>query len=52
MVSAFVSREHGISREISDTIIDEANKQRFGNVYADKEAAIEILGSITKLPKE
>lgn len=50
MVSLFVSREHGIIREISDMILDEVNEQRLGKKYADEEAAIEILGSPEKKP--
>ena len=48
MVSAFVSREHGIIREISDMVLDD--EQRLGKMYADEEAAIEILGSQRKMP--
>ena len=50
MVSAFVSREYGIIREISDMILDEVNEQGHGKKYADEEAAIEILGSPDKKP--
>ena len=50
MVSAFITREHGIIREISDMILDEVNEQRLGKVYADEEAAMEILGSSQKMP--
>ena len=50
MVSAFVSREHGIIREISDMVLNEVNEQRLGKMYADEAAAIEILGSPRKMP--
>ena len=50
MVSAFVSREHGIIREICDMILDEVHAQRLGKKYADQEAAIEILGGPEKKP--
>ena len=50
MVSAFVSREYGIIREISDMVLDEVNEQRLGKKYADAEAAIEVLGGPDKKP--
>jgi hypothetical protein len=50
MISAFITREHGIIREISDMILDEVNEQRLGKDYADEEAAIEIQGSSRKMP--
>ncbi|KAI2509347.1 hypothetical protein MHU86_5100 [Fragilaria crotonensis] len=50
MVSAFVTREHGIIREISDMVLDEVNEQRSGQVYADEEAAIEVHGCSKKMP--
>jgi hypothetical protein len=31
-------------------ILDEVNEQRLGKVYADEEAAMEILGSSQKMP--
>ena len=50
MVSAFVTREHGIIREISNMVLDEVNEQRLGQVYADEEAAIEVHGCSKKMP--
>ena len=50
MVSAFVSREHGLIREISHQVLYEVNLQRAGQRYADQEAAIEVLGSPDKKP--
>jgi hypothetical protein len=48
MVSAFVTREHGIIREISNMVLDEVNEQRLGQVYADEEAANEVHGCSKK----
>ena len=45
MVSAFVLQEHSIMWEICDLILDEVKEQRLGKLYADEEAAIEMLGS-------
>ena len=44
MVSAFVTREHGIICEISNLVLDEVDAQRLGQVHADKEAAIKVNG--------
>ncbi|KAI2490988.1 hypothetical protein MHU86_23590 [Fragilaria crotonensis] len=50
MISAFICREHGLMRIISEQVLDEVNFQRQGKEYADREAAIEILGSANKAP--
>ena len=50
MISAFVSQEHGLIRDISCQVLYEVNLQRAGQQYADQEAAIEVLGSFDKKP--
>ncbi len=50
MISAFICRELGLVRRISEQVLDEVNFQRQGKQYADREAAIEILGSTNKSP--
>ena len=50
MISAFVSQEHGLIREISHQVLYEVNLRRAGQQHADQEAAIEVLGSPDKKP--
>ena len=50
MISAFISREHGLIREVSPEILAQVNLQRDGEKYADQDAAIEINGSPNKQP--
>ena len=50
MISAFICREHGLIRVVPTELLAEVNARRFGQHYADPEAAIEILGSSDKRP--
>ena len=50
MISTFISREHGLIREITPDIIAQVNLRRAGEQYADNDAAIEIYGSPDKRP--
>jgi hypothetical protein len=50
MISAFVSREHELIREVSPEILAQVNLQRDGEKYADQDAAIGINGSPNKQP--
>jgi hypothetical protein len=50
MILAIICGEHGLTRTISQQVLDEVNFQRQEKQYADQEAAIEILGSAKKNP--
>jgi hypothetical protein len=50
MISTFISREHGLIREITSDILAQVNLLRAGEKYADQDAAIEINGSPDKRP--
>jgi hypothetical protein len=48
MMPAFICREHGLMRRVSEQVIGEVNFQRQGKQYANQEAAIKILGCANK----
>ncbi|KAI2492861.1 hypothetical protein MHU86_21674 [Fragilaria crotonensis] len=50
MISAFVSREFGFGRELTDAELVKVNSERrsAGSTYIDTQAALEILGTINK----
>jgi hypothetical protein len=48
MISVFISREHGLIRDVAAEILIEINLQRVGQQYSDQEAAIEINGNANK----
>ena len=50
MISTFISREHGLIREITSDVLAQVNLRRAGQQYADQDAAIEIYGSPDKRP--
>ena len=50
MISSFITREHGLIREIDDYILTTVNANRLGASYADEEAAIDVHGTKKKKP--
>jgi hypothetical protein len=50
MISSFITREHGLIREIDDNILTMVHVIRLGASYADKEAAIDVHGTKKKNP--
>jgi hypothetical protein len=50
MISSFITREHGLIREIDDYILTTVNANILGASYADEEAAIDIHGTKKKKP--
>jgi hypothetical protein len=50
MISSFITREHGLIREIDDYILTTVNSNRLGASYADEEAAIDVHGTKKKKP--
>jgi hypothetical protein len=50
IISTFISREHGLIRQLSPEILAQVNLRRGGEQYADQDAAIEIYGSPDKRP--
>jgi hypothetical protein len=48
MISTFISREHGLIREVAAEILIEVNLQWVGQQYSDQEAAIKINGNANK----
>ena len=52
MISAFICREHGLMRELEEHTLNFINTTRLGAKYADKDAAIDVLGSAQKKPLE
>ena len=50
ILSSFITREHGLIREIDDNIITTVNANRLGARYADEGAAIDVYGTKKKKP--
>ena len=50
MISAFISRELGLLREISDEKLMFINTNRLRDNYRDEEAAMEVYGTLKKRP--
>jgi hypothetical protein len=50
MISAFITREFGLRREIDEHTLNFVNTNRLGARYADEEAAIDVQGTAAKKP--
>ena len=48
MISSFISRDRGLIQELDEDTVHGINEIRQGARYADKEAAMEVYGSLLK----
>jgi hypothetical protein len=48
MISSFINREYGLIHKLEQPILDLVNERRYGERYADEEAAMDVYGSSLK----